>query len=382
MTPKSFYKIIHTSSRTVWGNTEERIFQESLWMTKKGHQIIVIAPFGSPLFKKSKEKGIQVYPLSFNFLARLGEYSQLKRILAAEKPFAVNCHGTNDAWLALKAARTSGIPCRIFSRHAGTRIQKTWPGRRKYNQYCHYTFTDSPQAIPLLQKHFKIKDIRIFSIPTGIVEPPSLADKDHAKRELSFKFGLPPDTRFLGVSDQRPLSQDHIILKAFDTVKTRLPHHMVVVTDISQPLAEDLKTSLVKATQGRIHFMDIKDDAWLLYRALDGMVFFPKTYEAPLATGIPNCLFEMMYAQCPVIAPHHSGVTDILDQAQCGLLFDQDCRAETLGQMLVETIDQTGIGKVRLLPESTSDSTTPSTPWAGISFASTASIRSGWKSSL
>ena len=41
---KTFYKIIHTSCRVLWGDREKRILSESLWMKENGHQVAIIAP--------------------------------------------------------------------------------------------------------------------------------------------------------------------------------------------------------------------------------------------------------------------------------------------------------------------------------------------------
>lgn len=310
-------------------------------MTEKGHKIIVIAPSGSPLFKRAKKMGIQVYPLSFNRLAQMGEYSRLKKIFAAETPFAVNCHGQNDAGPALKAAGKTGVDCRIISQHAGSRIKKAWFIKGLYNQYCDYIFTDSPKTISLLQKFFKIKDIRIFSIPGGIIEPTTLPHKTEAQKELSFRFGLPPDTRFVGFTGQMPLSRmGDMILQTFESIKTQLPHHMVIASDQAEVFPSDLKENLVRATQGRIHFLDFEEAAWTLYRALDCMVFLPKKDEARQVPGIPQRLLEIMYAQCPVIAPKHSGITDIINHSQNDLLFDHDSQEKRIGQLVLKTIYQ------------------------------------------
>ena len=45
---KTFYKIIHTSSRILWGSREKRILCESLWMKENGHQVAIVAPGDSP----------------------------------------------------------------------------------------------------------------------------------------------------------------------------------------------------------------------------------------------------------------------------------------------------------------------------------------------
>ncbi len=95
-------------------------------MKTNGHQVAIITPGDSPLFKKAKQNELTVYPISFKSLAGLGEYGQLKQIFDREQPFVVNAHGKGDAKIALKAAQATGVPCRIMSRHNGKRIKCTW----------------------------------------------------------------------------------------------------------------------------------------------------------------------------------------------------------------------------------------------------------------
>ena len=155
---KTFYKIIHTSSRILWGNREKRILLESLWMKKNGHQVAIVAPGDSPLFKKAKKNGLMVYPMSFKALAGIGEYARLKQIFAGEQPFVVNAHGKGDAKLALKAAQTTGVPCRIMSRHNGIRVKNTWPNKKIYKTRCHYVFTTSKDSTAHLKQTFSLSD--------------------------------------------------------------------------------------------------------------------------------------------------------------------------------------------------------------------------------
>ena len=95
---KSLYKILHTTCHTGWGGLEKRIFNESVWMEKNGHKIVIAAPKGTPLFNRAKAKGFKVYPVAFRMLTVRQDYTQLKRIIQNERPWVVNAHG--DSLLA------------------------------------------------------------------------------------------------------------------------------------------------------------------------------------------------------------------------------------------------------------------------------------------
>ncbi len=307
-------------------------------MVEQGHQIMVIAPFNSPLFLRAKKMGYRVYPLSFNLLARFGEYAQLKKLFTTETPFAVNCHGSVDARLVLKAARQTGVPCRIMSQHADCDITNLWHSKRKYNQYCHYTFTDSPRAIPRLQKKFNINDIRIFSIPQGITVPQDLLSNADAQKAISSKLELPPATRFMGLTSQRPLNRmGKRILQIFDAIPPQSSWHMLVISTGDQSVSAAFKQDMVNATHGRIHFLEINEGAWSLYRALDFMVHLSINDNRRPACGIPRHLLEMMYAQCPVIAPHHSEITEFINRA-LGIHHDHNGQDTSLEQMTAAAV--------------------------------------------
>ncbi len=299
---------------------------------------MVIAPSDSPLFIRAKKNGYRVYPLSFNLLARFGEYDQLKKLFAAETPFAVNCHGREDARIVLKAAWQTGVPCRILSQHTDNEIKKIWLSKRKYNQYCHYTFTDSPQTIPLLQKKFNIHDIRIFCIPQGIIAPQELLCNADARKKISSKLGLPPATRFMGLTGRMPLPMmGERISQLFNTIQSQPSHHMVCISTDAQPFPEEFKTDMSRLAKGRIHFMDIDEDAWSLYRALDCMVVLSESDPNQTSCGLSRHLLEIMYAKCPVIASHDFEVTHFINRT-LGMPQDYSGQDKPIEQMIRDAI--------------------------------------------
>jgi len=326
---KSFYKIIHTSSRILWGNREKRILCESLWMNENGHQVAIVAPGNSPLFKEAKQNGLKVYPMSFKSLVRIGEYGRLKQIFAGEHPFVVNAHGRGDAKLALKAAQTTGVPCLIMSRHNGERVKNTWPNKKIYKTRCHYVFTTSKDSTAHLKQTFSLSDMQIFSIPDAIAVPDiALAPegtggtgrtaKTEARQKLAIFLGLPKDTRFIGIFGKIEPQDIQQLCKIADQLSRHLPcHHLLIA---GTPENQDI---MDEKASPRVHMLLFtKENDADFYQALDCCVYFPNPQN--FYQGVPWEVTRAMAYFCPVIGPDTPGIRDILINYKTGRIFNPD----------------------------------------------------------
>jgi len=90
--------------------------------------------------------------------------------------------------------------CRILPRHISEPVRNSWYNRKIYKQLAHFIFTTSDDTTRHLQQVFKLKDMEIFSMSSGIIEPGNLVPKDAARKalakELSLDAAMPP-----GLSD-------------------------------------------------------------------------------------------------------------------------------------------------------------------------------------
>ncbi len=321
---KSFYKIIHTSSRVLWGNREKRILCESLWMKENGHQVSIVAPGNSPLFENAKQNGLQVYPMSFKSLVRIGEYSRLKQIFSGEHPFVVNAHGRDDAKLALKAAQTADVPCRIMSRHNGERVKNTWPNKKIYKTRCHYVFTTSEDSTAHLKQIFSLSDMQIFSIPDGIAMPdadaaaPEGTDKSAARQKLANILGLETGARFIGIFGNIELQGIQQLCKTADQLNRHFPcHHLVIAGIPEKQYPMDEKAGPC------VHMLPLtKDDDTGFYQALDCCIYFPNPQN--FYQGVHWEVTRAMAYFCPVIGPDTPGIRDILMDHKTGRVFNPD----------------------------------------------------------
>ncbi|WP_321417295.1 glycosyltransferase [uncultured Desulfobacter sp.] len=326
-----FYKIIHTSSRLLWGNREKRILCESLWMKNNGHQVVIIAPGDSPLFKKAKQNELKVYPISFKSLAGLGEYWRLKQIFAREQPFVVNAHGKGDAKLALKAAQTTGVPCRIMSRHNGNRVKNTWPNKKIYKTRCNYIFTTSKDSKKHLKETFALSDMQIFSIPDGIFVSdaavfPNKTTQTAARQKLAILLGLEIDARFIGIVDKAAPQKKQRFRTTAEQLSRQFPFHHLVIAGI--PENQD---AMYKQLCSRVHILPQTEEKDAFYHALDCCLYFPNPRD--FYHGVPLEATRAMAFFCPVIGPDAPGIRDILIDHKTGRVFDPK-QPESLPQII------------------------------------------------
>ncbi len=336
----SHFKIIHTTCHTQWGGLEKRIFNESVWMERKGHTVIIAAPRDTPLFLKAKAHGFKVYGIEFKRLSLIKDYKLLKTIFYNETPDIINSHGNSDAKLALLAARKARIPLRILSRHISAHVRNSWYNRMVYKKFCHYIFTTADYTTRHLQKVFKLKDMQIFSMPSGIVEPDQLWEKDTARKMLARELGLDPGTRFIGFVGR--VSQDKgiaTILEAFKKAGPRLSgYHIALVGEGSDTYINSLKAlATTLHINDHLHFTGFKEDPWPYYRAFDCKVLPSIDINGVPFEGVPQSLLEAMISDCPVIGSKSGGIVDIIDPGKTGLLFDTSDPSD-LADKIVQTL--------------------------------------------
>lgn len=328
---KSFYKILHTTCHTGWGGLEKRIFNESVWMKKNGHTVILAAPPETPLFLKAKAQGFKVYPVDFKFFSIRRDYRRIKRILYNEAPWIINTHGNQDSKIALLAAKRSGTPLRILSRHISAHVNNSFYNRIIYKKLCHYIFTTADYTTRHLQDIFNLNEMKVFSMPSGISIPETLPERETARQGLAEELELDPNTRFVGfvgrVSADKGVGS---LIEAFAKLRNSLPgYHVAIVGSGIEKYINSLRQIAKKLDiTSLIHFTGFKEDVWPYYRALDCSVLPSKNIRGIPFEGVPQALLEAMFCETPVIGSKSGGITDIIKDGQTGLLFDPDNTAD------------------------------------------------------
>ena len=323
---RTFYKILHTTCETRWGVTEKRIFNELIWMVDQGHTLILVCPKDTPLFLKAKDYGVKVYGIDFKPFSILKNYQFLKNFFYNEKPDIIHSHGKYDSRIALYAARKLKIPLRILTYHGNYRISKTPWNRIVFNRLCHYIFTASRHTTTYLQKLFKLKDMRAFTMPAGIIEPEILPERIEARQRLALELGLNPEIKFIGFSG-RFLETKGIstLLAAFQTVRARLPeYHLVMSGEGSGEAVAMLKAmALGLKIDPSLHFIGEKEDPWAFFRALDCHVLPSLSIKDEDLSQKRQSMLCAMLCETPVIGPASDPAADILVHEKTGLVYEE-----------------------------------------------------------
>jgi glycosyltransferase involved in cell wall biosynthesis len=340
---QSHFKILHTTCHTQWGGLEKRIFNEAAWMRDQGHQVIIVAPRDTPLFRQSKQSRFRTYGVDFKKTQMMSDYRFLRHLFTNEQPDIVNTHGNEDSRIALLAAYRTGIGCRILSRHISSHVRNSWYNRLIYKKYADYIFTTADYTTRHIKEVFNFTGSKVFSVPSGIIPPPVLVPRDPSRRQLIQELRLDPETRFIGFVGRVSKTKGvETLLKAFSMIAQDIPrHHLVLVGESSAAYFKFLKE--MAQTMGlaeRIHFTGHKKEVWSCYRALDCKILASMDKGGSPFEGIPQALLEAMYCACPVIGAISGGIPDIIEHNRTGLLFPQN-DVVALSQLIIQTIRDT-----------------------------------------
>jgi len=342
-------KIIHTTCHTEFGGLEKRIFNESCWMAKRGHEIIIAAPRNTPLYNKALEKGFMTHAVTFKRSSLAKDFFALKTLFKKFRPHILNTHGNEDSKIALSAAMGTRIPLRILSRHISAHVNKSWYNTLLYKHLCHCVFTTAGYTTRHLIETFGISEERVRTVSSGITPPDSRLEKADARGQLARELSLDSTTRFVGfigrVSSDKGVD---LIIQAFHRVSAQIPHHLVIVGTGTGGYLAELKACAKNLNIGhRVHFTGFREDVWPYYRALDCNILASRDINDIPFEGIPQSILEAMYAGCPVIGSMSGGIPDVVNHDLTGLLFQMGDERD-LSEKLLQTLNDEKATRNRL----------------------------------
>lgn len=336
------YTIIHTTCHTQWGGLEKRILNESLWMRDRGHNITIIAPHNTPLITKAKAHNLKVYGLQFTWSSFFTVTRSLKIIFKTDKPDIVNTHGNEDSKIVLLTAKQTEIPLKILSRHISAPVKNSWYNEILYRRLCHQIFTTSHFTKKQLQETFQLENDKVSSMPSGIIPPESLLEKEEAKyrvqSELNIDQSLEGLIGFVGrVSDDKGIP---VLFEACAHIKDAIAgYHLVIVGGGDNEYIDYLKKLACNyGMRSWVHFVGLKENVWDYYRAFDMCILPSQEFNERPFEGVPQTLLESMHCSCPVVASNTGGIRDIVLPGKTGRLFEYD-QPEMLGQAIREVIN-------------------------------------------
>jgi len=309
-------KIVHTISHREWSGMERRVFNESLWMQKQGHQVWIACPPGTPIHENAIRAGLATWSIGFRKHAVAADFLRLRRLLSAFRPHVLNTHGNLDAKVALTAALGLALPCAILSRHVSPRVTPSAHNRLLYRRMCHLVFTTSEMVSCQIRRDFRLPEDRVITVTSGIVPPDRLPEPDEAHRMIRATIGAPDGARFIGyagrISPDKGLTD---LVDAFAIVQSHVPDHHLILAGAGRFASELTARIRAAGVEPRVHLVGYQPEPWAYYRGFDVTILASQANE-----GVPQSLLEAMYARCPVIGAAVGGIPEVVENGVTGLL--------------------------------------------------------------
>ena len=266
-----------------------------------------------------------------------GLVPRLRRSIRQIQPDIVHTHLLHADLYGIPAARWSGVPVVISSRHNDNAFRRRAPFKQ-INRFL-WRLTDAGITISDSLTRFTIEvegasPSKIHRIYYGLDAGKSL-DKRAARATLLGELGLPQDALLIGtvcrLTEQKGITYG---LQAFARIAADFPTaHLLIAGDgLLRPSLETQSAAL--GLTERVHFLGWREDVPALMAAFD-IFLVPSLWE-----GFGLVLLEAMAQSTPIIASRVSAIPEIVVDGETGLLVpprDVDALADSLSRLLSDS---------------------------------------------
>jgi glycosyltransferase involved in cell wall biosynthesis len=304
-------------------------------MQTHGHQTLLAAPAGSPVYARASAAGLSVLPMRFTSLSAVADLIRLRTALNRHRPQVLNTHGNMDAKVGLLAAYGLGIPCVIRSRHHSHPVSPSWYNKLMYRHLSDYIFTTADGVTQQIVTDLSVDPSKAVTVASGIIPPDRPPERQASIERLQGELGLGPNTRFVGsVAMLRDWKGHRFLVEGFADIRDQVPHHHLVILGDGDEMDALKRQRDQLDLNGRMHLMGFRNDPWPYFAAFDVNVLASTKNE-----GIPQVLLQAMVVGCPVIGTRAGGIPDIVDHGRTGLLVEPENSA-ALATAIVAALTQ------------------------------------------
>jgi len=264
------------------------------------------------------EKGIVVESLGIP----RGRYDPLSlprlvRILRRQKPDIVCTFMHHANILGRVAARLAGVPIVVSSiRNAefGGRVADKLTAMT--DRLATLTTTNSELAAKALLERRVARPGRLMVIRNAVdLSPPDAGDKG---RDDLIGTTLGSAWLWLSVGRLEPQKAHEVTIKALASLLAGGADAHLAIAGSGALKDELMELRSALDLDGRVSFLDYREDIGALMAAADGLVL------ASRWEGLPNVILEACVAGLPVVATSVGGVTEIIEHEQTGFVVPPD----------------------------------------------------------
>ncbi len=303
-------RIVHTESSCGWGGQEIRILSEARGMIERGHEVVVVCPPTSGIFRAAPARGVPTIALPI-YKKRPADFLALRRWLKqAGRIDIINTHSSTDSWLAALACATlPAAPPIVRTRHVSAPIAQNRATRWLYARAAHIVTTgeslrrDAMAATGLPPE-------RVTSVPTGIDTALYAPGERAAARAQLDLDGTAP---LLGiVATLRSWKGHRHLVEALAGLAPEV--RLAIVGDGPQRAA--LKTQAEElGLAERVVFAGNREDVPLWLQAFD--VFALPSYANE---GVPQALMQAMSAALPCVTTTAGAIGELARHEKTALI--------------------------------------------------------------
>ncbi len=309
-------RILHSEASLGWGGQEIRTLLEAHGMRDRGHEVFIMAPPDSEIFKRASKEGFTTIPFVFKRRYIPWITFSVKRFIENNNIDIVNTHSSKDSWIVLPAAKLAkNRPLIIRTRHLSTRIGNNPLSRMLYNSFPHFVITTGEAIRQQMIEYNRFNPEKIISIPTGVDTDFFSPGRNHT--DLREELGLSTDTPLIGtLSVIRSWKGIDYLVMAMPYIVEKIPNARLVIAGDGIHRNTLEKTIKDTGVANLVYMLGFRKDVINVLSSLNVLVHPSYANE-----GVPQTVLQAMALEKPVVASDLPPLREVVRDGETGLTF-------------------------------------------------------------
>ncbi|MFA6554765.1 MAG: glycosyltransferase family 4 protein [Candidatus Paceibacterota bacterium] len=324
-------KVLYIITKSNWGGAQRHVFDLSVAMKNKGHDVWVALGGEGLLKKKLEEAGI--YTFSIASLGRdispskdAGSFKEIFTIIRNKRPDIIHLHSPKAAGLGSLAGRLLRVKSIITTVHGWTfNENRPIQERIAIRFFSWLTMILSHTTILLSEREYNqavyfpgVKE-KLKLIYPGI-KSPTFISVDGAKQIIAKMIGLDlvdfyKKTVIGTIAELHPNKGLNYLIESMVTVTEQQPNSICVIIGNGQE-ESSLRALIAEKKLGQKVFL-----TGYLDNANEHIKAFTVFVLPSIKEGLPYAILEAGCAALPVVATPVGGVPEIIDDMKSGILI-------------------------------------------------------------
>jgi len=309
------HTVLHLNSERGWRGGEAQTLFLAAGLMRRGHEVLVVAPPGSPLERRARDSGVPFEPLAMRGEWDLVAARRLATLLRARPFDRIHYHTAHAIGVGTLASLLAGRRPAVASRRVSFPLRGGFLGRLKYTLRVDRIIAVS-EAIRRGLIAQGLDAERVVTVHSGI-DVERFARGDRARFRTSIAAaGWPSGAPIVGTAGHLAAHKGmDLFLEAAAEVARQDPRPRFIVVGTGTEEGRLRARAAALGLGDRVLFAGFRDDMPDIFAGLDLFVLASHSGE-----GSPAVLKEAMAAGVPVAATALDGVGEIIEDSRHGLL--------------------------------------------------------------